>query len=59
MRLSKLTVPGAHSTDEKLDTDNYIRVGFFQMLYPMTPADGQGTKLLGTYMYELAASKTE
>ncbi|CAD6572420.1 MAG: hypothetical protein TREMPRED_000544 [Tremellales sp. Tagirdzhanova-0007] len=30
---------GAHSMNEKLDTDNYIR----------------GTKLLGTYMYELAA----
>lgn len=31
---------GAHSTDEKLDRDNYIR----------------GTKLLGSYMYELAAT---
>jgi len=31
---------GAHSTNEKIDTDNYIR----------------GTKLLGTYMYELAAA---
>ncbi|KAJ9108763.1 hypothetical protein QFC21_000083 [Naganishia friedmannii] len=32
---------GAHSTNEKLDTDNFIR----------------GSKLLGTYLYELAASK--
>lgn len=30
---------GAHSVDEKLDTSNYIN----------------GTKLLGTYLYELAA----
>lgn len=30
---------GAHSTNEKLDTDNYIN----------------GTKLLGSYLYELAA----
>jgi Cys-Gly metallodipeptidase DUG1 len=34
-----LTSTGAHSTNEKLDTDNYIR----------------GTKLLGSYLYELAA----
>ncbi|RSH87405.1 hypothetical protein EHS25_003315 [Saitozyma podzolica] len=32
---------GAHSTNEKIDTDNYIR----------------GTKLLGTYMYELAKAE--
>jgi len=32
---------GAHSTNEKLDTDNYIK----------------GTKLLGTYLYELGQAK--
>lgn len=32
---------GAHSMNEKIDRDNYIR----------------GTKLLGTYMYELAAQQ--
>lgn len=32
---------GAHSTNEKIDTDNYIR----------------GTKLLGSYLYELASAQ--
>lgn len=57
---------GAHSTNEKIDTDNYIRVSVsfvYQnvedewFLLNMRVCFLQGTKLLGTYMYELAAAQ--